>query len=410
MKNENTLTTEPSSESPSFASLGLDPLLLRAIGKAGYEQPTPIQAQAIPAALNGRDVLGCARTGTGKTAAYVLPILHQLLHTAHPTAPRLMGRNGRRPQPSCSARTLILAPTRELAAQIGDSVRTYGKGSNLRHVVVYGGVRQGAQVRELRRGVDMVIATPGRLCDLAAQDHIDLSGISMFVLDEFDRMLDQGFLPAIRRVVGMLPKQRQTFLFSATTPPSLEPMVRSLLRDPVRISVAKQSSTPVQITQSVWFLEPSAKRAALDSLLREPDVTRALVFTRTKRGANRVATVLAGAGIVADAIHGNKSQNARQRTLNRFRGGALQVLVATDVAARGLDVDDVSHVVNYDMPDDPESYVHRIGRTARGGAFGAAISFCTAAERSTLSRIERLISQPISDHPRSSSQRPKRVA
>lgn len=410
MENENTLTAEPSSASPSFSSLGLNPLLLRAIGKAGYESPTPIQAQAIPAALEGRDVLGCARTGTGKTAAYVLPVLQQLLHTARPTAPVPAGRNGRSHQPSRLARTLILAPTRELAAQIGDSVRTYGQGSDLRHVVIYGGVRQDAQVRELRRGVDMVIATPGRLCDLVAQGHIDLSGISMFVLDEFDRMLDQGFLPAIRRVVGMLPKERQTFLFSATTPPSLEPLVRTLLRDPIRISVAKQSSTPVQIAQSVWFLEPSAKRAALDSLLREPDVTRALVFTRTKRGASRVATVLAGAGIVADAIHGNKSQNARQRTLNRFRGGALQVLVATDVAARGLDVDDVSHVVNYDMPDDPESYVHRIGRTARAGAFGAAISFCTSAERSTLSRIERLISQPISDHPRSSRQRQQRVA
>lgn len=410
MKNENTLIAEPSSESPSFTSLGLNPLLLRAIGKAGYECPTPIQAQAIPAALEGRDVLGCARTGTGKTAAYVLPVLQQLLITPRPTTSVRGGRNSRAHQPRHLARTLILAPTRELAAQIGDSARTYGQGSDLRHVVIYGGVRQDAQVRALQRGADVVIATPGRLCDLVNQGHIDLSAITMFVLDEFDRMLDQGFLPAIQRIVGMLPKARQTFLFSATTPPSLEPLVGKLLRDPVRISIAKQSSTPAQIAQSVWFLEPAAKRAALDSLLREPEVTRALVFTRTKRGASRVATVLAGTGIAADAIHGNKSQNARQRTLNQFRAGALQVLVATDVAARGLDVDDVSHVVNYDMPNDPESYVHRIGRTARAGAVGAAISFCTSAERSTLSRIERLISRPISAHPRSVGQRQQRTA
>lgn len=406
-----TLPNSPSKQQPlDFQALGLLPRLVRTVNQLGYASPTPIQAKAIPPAIEGLDVLGSARTGTGKTAAYVLPLLQRLLDTSpslaqasHGVKPHGRGHFG------SPARVLILAPTRELAVQIGASVSAYAKGTGMRQCVIYGGVHQDSQVRGLRRGADIIIATPGRLCDLLSQGHVALEHIQILVLDEFDRMLDQGFLPDIRRVVALLPKERQTLLFSATTPKSLEPIIGKILREPVRISVSTQSSTPTEIAQSVWFLEPSQKRAALDVLLRDPAVTRAVVFTRTKRGASRVATTLSGAGIVADAIHGNKSQSARQRTLNRFRGGGMQVLVATDVAARGLDIDGISHVVNYDMPHDPESYVHRIGRTARAGSSGAAVSFCTQAERQTLTRIERLIAQTISAHPRSAALRRQRA-
>jgi ATP-dependent RNA helicase RhlE len=366
----------------SFAALGLDPSILRALDGAGYEQPTPIQTAAIPPALAGRDVLGCARTGTGKTAAFALPILQHLLRGATKDHSRI--------------RALVLAPTRELAAQIEHNLATYGRHGEHRSLVIFGGVSQIKQVQALRRGVDVLVATPGRLCDLMAQGSAQLAHVELFVLDEFDRMLDQGFLPAIRRIVGALPRKRQTLLFSATVPPELEALAQKLLCDPVRVSVNAQASTPERIDQAVCFVEPAGKRAALQHLLGNEEITRALVFTRTKHGANRVAEHLLRAGIEADAIHGNKSQNARERALLRFREGTLRVLVATDVAARGIDVDDVSHVINFDLPADPESYVHRIGRTGRAGRPGAALSLCTSEERGSLQRIERLIARPLS--------------
>ena len=368
---------------PAFAELGLCDALLYAVRAAGYGEPTPIQAQAIPAGLKGRDIVGCARTGTGKTAAFVLPMLHRLA-AATPTG------HGK-----ARVRALVLAPTRELAAQIGDSVSVYGRGGTLRHSVIFGGVSHGPQLRELQRGVDIVIATPGRLEDHLDSGALHLGDVEVLVLDEFDRMLDQGFLPSIKRVLRRLPTQRQTMLFSATMPPELAGVVAHIVRDPVRVAIGEVASTPELVDQSVCFVDPANKRVALERMLREPNITRALVFTRTKHGANRVAKGLVSAGIDADAIHGNKSQNARERALSRFKDGSLHVLVATDLAARGIDVDDISHVINFDLPVDPESYVHRIGRTARAGRTGVAFSLCTPEERGTLSRIERLIGQRI---------------
>jgi ATP-dependent RNA helicase RhlE len=370
-------------ETPSektFAELGLGAATLAAIEHAGYTVPTPIQQKAIGPALEGRDVLGCARTGTGKTAAFVLPMLERL---------EVSTERHRR------IRSLVLAPTRELAIQIGESITTYGKNASLRHVVVYGGVSQSRQVDALRRGVDVLVACPGRLCDLMSQGEVKLEDVQILVIDEFDRMLDDGFLPDIRRILARVPRDRQTLLFSATVPREVEPVLRDILRDPVRVSVHAQASTPDLVDQHVMHVGQSEKRSALANLLDRNDVTRALVFTRTKHGANRVVKQLGQTGLTAEAIHGNKSQNARQRSLERFKNGSLRVLVATDVAARGLDIDEVSHVVNFDLPVDPESYVHRIGRTARAGKTGMAISFCTPDERSTLVRIERMISRRI---------------
>jgi ATP-dependent RNA helicase RhlE len=369
-----------------FQALGLSDVLLRAVHAAGYSEPTPIQAQAIPPALEGRDVLGCARTGTGKTAAFVLPTLARWL--------AFRATAGKTPAPRF-IHTLVLAPTRELAAQIGDSIATYGKLTGVRHVVIFGGVSQNRQTDELRKGVDIVVATPGRLCDLIDQRLVRLGEIHTLVLDEFDRMLDQGFLPAIKRVLKELPTQRQTLLFSATMPESLESIVKRIVRDPVRVTVSKTSSTPDQIEQNVCFLEQPDKRHMLEHLLRRGGIARAVVFTRTKHGANRVAEHLQKSGIDAEAIHGNKSQNARERALGRFKTGDLHVLVATDLASRGIDIDDISHVINYDIPVDPESYVHRIGRTARAGRSGSAITFVTREDRPTLTRIERLIGQGL---------------
>ena len=371
-----------------FQALGLSDVLLRAVHGAGYSEPTPIQAQAIPPALEGRDVLGCARTGTGKTAAFVLPTLARWLAWRADLAARKT--TGPR-----TIHTLVLAPTRELAAQIGESIATYGKHTDVRYCVIFGGVSQNRQTDELRRGVDIVVATPGRLCDLIDQRLVRLSDIHTLVLDEFDRMLDQGFLPAIKRVLKELPVQRQTLLFSATIPEPLESIVKKIVRDPVRVTVSKTSSTPDQIEQGVCFIEQPDKRHMLEHLLRRGGIARAVVFTRTKHGANRVAEHLQRAGIDAEAIHGNKSQNARERALGRFRTGDLHVLVATDLASRGIDIDDISHVINYDIPVDPESYVHRIGRTARAGRSGSAITFCTREDRPTLTRIERLTGQPL---------------
>ncbi len=365
-----------------FATLGLAAPLLRAVLDAGHARPTSIQARAIPHALAGRDVVGLAQTGTGKTAAFVLPILERLFATKERARP---GR----------PLALVLSPTRELASQIAESVERYGRHASVRCAVIFGGVGASKQIAALRAGVDVLVATPGRLEDLMGERHVALDAVRFFVLDEADRMLDPGFLPHVRRVVRALPAARQTMLFSATMPKELEPLVASVLRDPVRVEAAAVASTPDRIDQSLYFVERDAKRDLLADLLKGADVERAIVFTRTKHGADRVVKQLAARGVEAAAIHGNKSQNARERALSGFRDGSLPILVATDIAARGIDVSGVSHVVNYDLPDDPESYVHRIGRTARAGAVGTAIALCASEERPLLARVERLTRQRI---------------
>jgi ATP-dependent RNA helicase RhlE len=363
-----------------FSELGLEAPLLRAITDAGYETPTPIQRAAIPPALEGRDVLGCAQTGTGKTAAFALPIL-QLLDARAGDQPKL--------------RALVLTPTRELAAQIGDSFETYGKELDLYHTVVFGGVSDKPQIAEMRRGVDALVATPGRLLDLMQQRVIRLDDLEIFVLDEADRMLDMGFLPDVRRVISALPKKRQTLFFSATMPPDIRELANALLVDPVSVAVAPVSSTADRIEERVYFVDKGNKTRLLADLLRAPEMEHTLVFTRTKHGANRVVEKLEKAGLRAAAIHGNKSQGARERALGAFKRGDLRLLVATDIAARGIDVEGISHVVNFDLPNVPETYVHRIGRTARAGASGIALSFCDDEERAYLVDIERLIGRHI---------------
>jgi ATP-dependent RNA helicase RhlE len=374
----------------SFEQLQLIDPLLRAVRAEGYVEPTPIQQQSIPHVLAGRDLLGCAQTGTGKTAAFALPILQRL--TARPATAQ-----GRRP-----IRALVLTPTRELATQIGDSFATYGRHTGLRHTVIFGGVGQDPQVRALRAGVDILVATPGRLLDLMSQGLVALSSLEVFVLDEADRMLDMGFIHDVRKVIAALPKKRQTLFFSATMPPDIQSLADSILTDPVKVSVVPQATTAERIDQSVYFVEKSDKRALLEHVLRDPAIARVIVFTRTKHGANRVADQLGRAGIQAEAIHGNKSQNARERALGNFKRGTTRVLVATDIAARGIDIDGITHVVNYDLPNVPESYVHRIGRTARAGASGVALSFCDLEEREYLADIERLIRMRVpvvTEHP-----------
>jgi len=362
----------------SFEKLNLIAPLLRAIADEGYVEPTPIQEQAIPHVASGRDLLGCAQTGTGKTAAFALPILQRLA-----SAQRGKGRP--------PVRTLILTPTRELAAQIGESFATYGRGLRISHTVIFGGVGQNPQVAALQRGVDILIATPGRLLDLAHQGYVNLNQLEIFVLDEADRMLDMGFLPDVRRVIGMIPPKRQTLLFSATMPSDIAELAARILTDPVRVAVTPVASTVEKIEQSVFFVSKTDKRALLEHVLSQPEADRVLVFTRTKHGANKVVRDLERARIGAEAIHGNKSQNARTRALSQFKNGNTRVLVATDIAARGIDVEGISHVVNYDLPEVPESYVHRIGRTARAGAAGIAVSFCAIEERMLLRDIEKLI-------------------
>ena len=367
----------------------LMPELQRAIAVQGYTQPTPIQEQAIPPLLKGRDLLGCAQTGTGKTAAFTLPIL-QYLHTEQRRL--TVGR----------PRALVLTPTRELAAQIGESIEVYGRFLALRHTVIFGGVKQGPQERALRRGVDIVVATPGRLLDLMQQGLLMLDAVEVFVLDEADRMLDMGFLPDVRRVVTKLPAKRHSLFFSATLPHEIVELARTLVHDPVHITVTPEQPAVERINQKVMFVGRKDKDTLLCELLADPAVKRALVFTQMKFLANRVAEKLERAGIDAAAIHGNKSQNARTRALDGFKQGNTRVLVATDLAARGIDVEGITHVVNYNMPVEAETYVHRIGRTARAGADGDAISFCAAEERDYLRAIERLLRQPIPvnlDHP-----------
>ncbi|MCL4200914.1 MAG: DEAD/DEAH box helicase [Pirellulaceae bacterium] len=375
----------------NFADLGLDPSLLRAVSSEGYTSPTPIQSEAIPHVLRGCDVLGCAQTGTGKTAAFALPILHRLMQSGAGQPPRDRGSRG----PSRFPRVLVLSPTRELAGQIGDSFRTYGRHTGLRHTVVFGGVSQQPQVRDLQRGVDILVATPGRLVDLMGQGFVDVSRVGIYVLDEADRMLDMGFLPDLRRVQAKLPADRQTLFFSATMPDAIRQLADSLLSDPVQIRIAPVKATTALIAESVCFVPKQAKSQLLTDLLTGEGVVRAMVFTRTKHGADRVARHLNQAGIRAEAMHGNKSQSARQRTLAGFRSERPPVLVATDVAARGIDVDGVSHVFNYDLPHEPEMYVHRIGRTGRAGAAGIAVSFCDDQERKLLQSIERLIRRKL---------------
>jgi ATP-dependent RNA helicase RhlE len=368
----------------SFSELGLAENVLRAVAAEGYTTPTPIQSQSIPHLMAGRDVLGCAQTGTGKTAAFALPILHRLSQTDQPP------RHGRRP-----IRVLILAPTRELASQIGQSFRAYGRYAGLRHTVVFGGVGQSPQTRALQQGVDILVATPGRLLDLMNQGFVDLGAVEIFVLDEADRMLDMGFLPDVRRIIARLPAQRQTVLFSATMPEAIEHLANAILHHPARVRIAPIRATTELISQSVYFVPRSNKPQLLADYLTGQPITRALVFTRTKHGADRVARQLNRCGIFAGVIHGNKSQSARQRTLEEFKSSRMPVLVATDLAARGIDVEGISHVFNYDLPHEPETYVHRIGRTGRAGASGIAVSFCDSEERKLLVAIERLTRQTL---------------
>ena len=371
----------------TFQELGLSAPILRALADQGYQQPSPIQEKAIPPALAGRDVLGCAQTGTGKTCAFAAPILQRLS-----TAP-VAGR---------PVRSLILTPTRELALQIHESFEAYGKNLPLRCAVIFGGVGQAPQVERLKRGVDILVATPGRLGDLYGQGLIDLSRLEIFVLDEADRMLDMGFIHDVKRILGWLPKQKQTLFFSATMPPEVQGLVDSLLHQPVRVAVDPVSSPVEVIEQRLYYVDRGNKTKLLAQLIQEQQVKNALVFTRTKHGANKVAADLVKAGISAAAIHGNKSQTARQQALSDFKRGAVQVLVATDIAARGLDIEELSHVFNYNLPDVPETYVHRIGRTGRAGRGGTAISFCDANEREDLKAIEKLTGRAVpvvEDHP-----------
>jgi ATP-dependent RNA helicase RhlE len=362
----------------TFASLGLTEPLLRALAARDYTVPTPIQARAIPHLLQDRDLLGIAQTGTGKTAAFALPML------------QLLSERKMRPMPRMP-RALVLAPTRELATQIADSFEAYGRYLNLRVAIVFGGVGQNPQVQALRRGVDILVATPGRLLDLMQQRHVDMSGVEILVLDEADRMLDMGFLPDVRRILSKVPRDRQSLLFSATMPQDIRTLIKDLLNDPLRVEVTPPAATVDRVEQRVYFVAKAMKRDLLAELLADPVFERTLVFTRTKHGADRVVKHLRTVDIPAHAIHGNKSQGARERALEDFRSGRCYVLVATDIAARGIDVRDISHVVNFDLPNIPESYVHRIGRTARAGRSGIAISFCDHEEREFLRDIENLI-------------------
>ncbi len=372
-----------------FDTLDLIEPIRRALRAQNHIIPTPIQTMAIPPLLAGRDLLGSAQTGSGKTAAFALPILQKLAQNRAPLERR-------------SARALVLAPTRELAAQIADSFAAYGRHLGLRQAVVYGGVGKGNQVSALAAGVDILVATPGRLLDLQGEGRVRLDRVEVFVLDEADRMLDMGFLPDVRRVIGALPARRQSLFFSATLPPDILDLAGTLLTRPERVSIIPQAETALRIEQRVLFVDREDKTALLIRLLEDRSVQRALVFTRTKHRASRLAVQLARARIETDALHGNKGQTARQRALAGFHDGRIRVLVATDIAARGIDVEDISHVINYDLPNEPESYVHRIGRTARAGKAGIALSFCDASESGYLRDIEKMLKRSVSvmqDHP-----------
>jgi len=372
-----------------FEQLGLIEPLLRALKKEGYSIPTPIQQQAIPVALEGKDILGLAQTGTGKTAAFAIPILQRLQHNHTSKGYR-------------HTRSLILTPTRELAVQISESFEAYGRHTDIKHEVIFGGVSQHPQTLALRNGIDILIATPGRLLDLMNQGYVHLDHLEIFVLDEADRMLDMGFIHDVKKLIKQLPRQKQTLLFSATMPPQIAQLANALLQSPVRVEVAPVSSPADRIEQSVYFVGKKQKQSLLIHLLTELNIQRTLVFTRTKHGADRIAKELKKSRIAADAIHGNKTQLARQNALNNFKRGKLKVLVATDIAARGIDVDALEHVINFDLPDVAETYVHRIGRTGRAGASGIALSFCDGREEmGNLKSINQLIGQkiPAIEHP-----------
>jgi ATP-dependent RNA helicase RhlE len=374
-----------------FSELGLIEPLQKAVAHEGYTTPTPIQEQAIPVVLAGRDILGCAQTGTGKTASFVLPLL-QRMHEQKLAS----GASGH------TLKALILTPTRELATQIHESIETYGRFLKLKSVVIFGGVSQSRQVSDLRRGCDFIVATPGRLMDLMNQNYIVLNGIEYFVLDEADRMLDMGFVHEVKRIITKLPRKRQTLFFSATMPPAIQSLVREILTNPVSITVTPESTTAELVDQKLYYVQKSEKRSLLHHLLKSVPPESVLVFTRTKHGADRVARDLNHAGFRATAIHGDKTQQARERSLQGFKDGKMQILVATDIAARGIDIDDLALVVNYDLPNIPESYVHRIGRTGRAGAFGKAISFCDYEEKIYLKDIQKFIGQTVpveSNHP-----------
>ncbi len=374
----------------SFDKLDLIDPIRQALKTEGYTTPTPIQSQTIPSILEHKDILGCAQTGTGKTAAFAIPIL-QLLNAqiADPKAKKLV-------------RALILTPTRELALQIGESFTAYGKNLPIRNRVIFGGVPQKAQTDALRAGVDILVATPGRLLDLMDQKFVHLQDIKFFVLDEADRMLDMGFIHDVKKIIQKLPVKRQTLFFSATMPNEIVKLANTILTNPVKVEVTPVSSTANTIQQAVYFVDKTNKKSLLNHILKNDKITSVLVFTRTKHGADRVAKDVKKAGIEAEAIHGNKSQNARQRALSNFKAGKTRVLVATDIAARGIDIEDLSHVINYELPNIPETYVHRIGRTGRAGASGIALSFCDIEEKEYLADIRKLISRDIpvvSEHP-----------
>ena len=367
----------------NFEKMNIIKPILAALRAKGYVEPTTIQEQAIPAILEGKDLLGCAQTGTGKTAAFAIPLL-QLLHMERINAkgPRMI-------------KALILTPTRELAIQIGGNLGEYGRNTGIRHTVIYGGVSQASQTKALKEGVDILVATPGRLLDLMNQKYINLNHIKHFVLDEADRMLDMGFSQDVKRIIAKLPVARQTLLFSATMPPEIKALVDHILSNPVKVEVAPVSSTVDTIKQSVYFVEKKDKKLLLIQLLRNKSVDSALIFTRTKYGADRIVRELAKARIAAQAIHGDKSQTARQTALNNFKSKRTRVLVATDIAARGIDIQELSHVINFDLPEVPETYVHRIGRTGRAGMAGTALSFCDREEKGHLMDIQKLISKKI---------------
>jgi len=386
-------------QTKNFETLGLSEPLLRALREQQFETPTPIQEQSIPFLLEKRDLLGIAQTGTGKTAAFSLPILHELAEGWEPPVPN-------------SPLSVILAPTRELAIQIGESIESLGQYLPVRHTVIFGGVSQKRQISALQRGVDVVVATPGRLLDLMNQGHISLNHIWHFVLDEADRMLDMGFIHDVKKIVAALPKERQTLFFSATMPKSVSVLASSMLHDPVRIEVTPQSTPVERIAQSVYYVPAADKKDLLTNILDDKSINKTIVFTRTKHRANRVAQQLEKAGITAAAIHGNKSQGARQKSLKSFSSGDVRVLVATDIAARGIDINNVSHVINFELPNIAEDYVHRIGRTARAGASGAAISMCDPSEQAYLRDIQKLMQhqldvlggQPSQDEPKPTKQ------
>ena len=379
----------------TFENLHIIQPILDAIKKENYVVPTPIQEQTIPAILEGKDIIGCAQTGTGKTAAFAIPILQNLKRDQQ--GQKFAQAQGRRP-----IQALILSPTRELAIQIGEKFSAYGKFTSLKHTVIYGGVNQHSQVKSLKAGVDIVIATPGRLMDLMNQKFIKLDQVKILTLDEADRMLDMGFINDVKKIIAKIPANRQTLFFSATMPSAIVELSRSILKDPVKVSVSPVNPSSENVTQELYYVEKGNKRALLIHVLKQKSISSALIFTRTKRGADRVVKEIKKIGIRAEAIHGNKSQNYRQRALSNFKTRKTTVLVATDIASRGIDIDNLSHVINYEIPNEPETYIHRIGRTGRAGASGMALSFCDQEEQFFIKDINRLINKSIpviANHP-----------